>query len=230
MIGLIGAMSIEIEGIRAKMTDKESRKVSGIEFVSGKLEGKDVVTAVCGVGKVFAAICAEAMILTYSPELIVNTGVAGGISRQLAIGDIAVGERVVQHDMDTTPIGDPRGLLSGINMVYLDCDKAASQLLAQCARELGKNTVFGTIATGDQFIASSEKNRELEESFSAIAAEMEGGAIGHVCYVNGVRFAVLRSISDSANEGSVSDYPAFAKMAAEKYIEIVEAFVRKYSK
>ncbi len=225
MIGIIGAMTIEIEGIRAKMTDKSSKTVSGVEFVSGKLCGRDVVTAVCGIGKVFASICAEAMILTYNPEFIINTGVAGGISDKLKIGDIAVGERVVQHDMDTSPIGDPKGLLSGINKIYLGCDSEISNRISESARSLGFNTVFGTIATGDQFIASSEKRAELENDFSAIAAEMEGGAIGHVCYVNGVKFAVLRAISDSANEESVSDYPTFAKAAAEGYINIIEKFV-----
>ncbi len=227
MIGLIGAMSIEIEGIREKMTKRSEKTVSGVKFVCGKLCGYDVVTAVCGIGKVFAAICAEAMILNYDPEFIINTGVAGGISNKLKIGDIAIGESVVQHDMDTTPIGDPKGLLSGINKVYLSCDPEVSKRLSECARELGFNTVFGTIATGDQFIASSEKKDELKNDFSAIAAEMEGGAIGHVCYVNGVRFAVLRAISDSANEESVSDYPTFAKAAADGYIKIIEKFVSK---
>ncbi len=225
MIGLIGAMSIEVEGIRKKMTEKTEKTVSGVKFVSGKLCGQHVVTAVCGIGKVFAAICAEAMILNYNPEVIINTGVAGGISRELRIGDIAVGKKVVQHDMDTTPIGDPKGLLSGINKIYLDCDTEISNRISECAKSLGFNTVFGTIATGDQFIASSEKREELERDFSAIAAEMEGGAIGHVCYVNGVKFAVLRAISDSANEASVSDYPTFAKAAADGYIKIIEKFV-----
>ncbi len=225
MIGIIGAMTIEIEGIRAKMTEKSSKSISGVEFVSGKLCGRDAVTAVCGIGKVFAAICAEAMILTYAPDVIINTGVAGGISRELRIGDIAVAEKVVQHDMDTTPIGDPKGLLSGINVIYIDCDKEVSEKLSECAIALGFNTLFGTIATGDQFIASSEKKNELESDFSAIAAEMEGGSIGHVCYVNGVKFSVLRAISDSANEDSVCDYPTFAKAAAEGYIKIVEKFV-----
>ncbi len=225
MIGLIGAMSIEIEGVREKMTDKSENILSGIKFVSGKLCGRDVVTAVCGIGKVFAAICAEAMILTYNPDVIINTGVAGGISGKLKIGDIAVAEKVVQHDMDTTPIGDPKGLLSGINKIYLDCDTGVSAHISKCAKELGFNTLFGTIATGDQFIASSEKKNELESDFSAIAAEMEGGSIGHVCYVNGVRFAVLRAISDSANEDSVCDYPTFAKAAADGYVKIIEKFV-----
>ena len=118
MIGIIGAMEIEVEGIRALMTEKEEKIISGVKYVIGKLGNNNVVTAVCGIGKVFAAICAQTMILTFNPDLIVNTGVAGSIDASLNVFDIAVADKVVQHDMDTSPIGDPKGLLSGINVIY----------------------------------------------------------------------------------------------------------------
>ena len=114
MIGIIAAMNVEMESLRSFMTDTTTETISGITFVSGTLEGKQVVTAICGIGKVFAAMCAQTMILRYQPECIVNTGVAGTLSDKLTIGSIAVSSAVVQHDMDTSAIGDPVGLISGI--------------------------------------------------------------------------------------------------------------------
>ncbi len=221
MIGIIGAMSVEIEGIRAKMTDKREASVSGITYVSGRLAGAEVVTAVCGIGKVFAAICAQTMILKYAPALIVNTGVAGSLCEELDVCDIAVADKVVQHDMDTSPLGDPKGLVSGINVIYFESDKKASALLSDIARKNGINTRVGTIASGDQFIASKEIKSRIVSEFGAIACEMEGAAIGHVCYVNSVPFAVLRAISDKANGVAEIDYPTFCKVAAENYIKVI---------
>ena len=224
MIGIIGAMSVEIEGIRALMTDKTESTVSGVKFVCGKLGKNEVVTAVCGIGKVFAAICAEAMILKFDPDFIVNTGVAGSLTAKLKIGDIAVADKVVQHDMDTSPIGDPKGLISGINKIYFDTDEKISALLSECVKAEGINTMFGGIASGDQFIASKEQKNNILDNFDAIACEMEGASIGHVCYVNQKPFAVLRAISDSADDSAFMDYPQFAAMAADNYIKVMQRF------
>ena len=229
MIGIIGAMTVEIEGLRALMTDKKEETVSGIKFVSGVLEGKEVVTAVSGIGKVFAAICTEAMILKYDPDVVINTGVAGTLTDKLGIGDIAVARNVVQHDMDTSPLGDPRGLVSGINVIYFDADVKTSESLSRAAAELNINTVSGTVASGDQFIASKEKKQDITDTFGAVACEMEGAAIGHVCYVNGKPFAVLRAISDSADGHAEMDYPTFCRKAAENYINVVRGYLRSLS-
>ncbi len=229
MIGIIGAMTLEIEGLRALMSEKEEKTVSGIKFVSGSLENQRVVTAVSGIGKVFAAICTEAMILEYNPDVIINTGVAGTLTDKLSIGDIAVAKNVVQHDMDTSPLGDPRGLISGINVIYIDADENTSERLSKAAGELKINTVCATVASGDQFIASAEKKKDITESFNAVACEMEGAAIGQVCYVNGKPFAVLRAISDSADGSAEMDYPTFAKKAAENYINVVLGYLKGLS-
>ena len=224
MIGFIGAMQIELDGIRENMTDKKSVTVSGVEYVTGKLGKNEIVTAVCGVGKVFAAVCAQTMILKFNPTLIINTGVAGGIADELNIGDVVVAEKVVQHDMDTSPIGDPVGLISGINKIYFETDAKASEALAASLAKFGINTVRGTIATGDQFVSSSEKKVYLQNTFGAAACEMEGGSIGHVCYLNNTPFAVLRSISDKANEEATMDFPTFAKRSADGYVKVVTDF------
>ena len=229
-IGIIGAMQIEIEGLKAEMTEITEEVISGVTYTKGKLAGKEVVCAVCGVGKVFAAIAAQTMILRYAPRALLNTGVAGGLADGLAVGDIVLADNVVQHDMDTSPIGDPKGLLSGINVIYMNADEKASELLMRLVRESGINAVRGAIASGDQFIASKAQKDTIKTNFpDAVACEMEGASIGQVCYVNKVKFAVLRAISDNADGGAVEDFPAFAKQTAENYVGIMAKFAQEYN-
>lgn len=225
-IGIICAMKIEMETVRTRMTDTKSETVSGIELVSGNIEGHPVVTAVCGVGKVFAAICAQTMILRAAPSLIINTGVGGALADSLAPCSIVVASEVLQHDMDTSPIGDPVGYLSGIGKIALPCDESASAALTAAANELGLFCEVGTIATGDQFIDGERKDRVRSLFPQAIACEMEGGAIGQTCYVNRVPFAILRAISDKADGTSPLDYPTFAAMAAKNSAEVLFRFLR----
>ena len=226
MIGIIAAMNVEMDSLRSHMENTETEVVSGIRFVRGTLEGKEVVTAVCGYGKVFAALCAQTMILRYQPESIINTGVAGTLCDELSIGSIAVSSSVVQHDMDTSPLGDPVGLISGINKVELPANSALAQNLSACANTMGIKTASGVIASGDQFVASAERKAFITETFHAIACEMEGAAIGQVCYVNHVPFCILRAISDSADGSSHMDYPTFVKMAAEQSVNLLRRYLR----
>lgn len=226
MIGIIAAMNVEMDGLRAHMENPVSETVSGVTFVRGIIEGREVVTAVCGIGKVFAALCAQTMILRYAPEAIINTGVAGTLTDELSIGNLAVSACVVQHDMDTSAIGDPVGLISGINMVEIPADRALIGKLCAAAETVGVKTLTGCIASGDQFVASPGRKTFITDTFSAIACEMEGAAVGQVCYVNGVPFCVLRAISDSADGSSHMDYPVFAQMAAEQSVRLLLAFLR----
>ncbi len=228
MIGIIGAMQIEIDRINGAMENKTEETISGITFTRGYMGGRETVSAVCGVGKVFAAVCAEAMIMRYRPKVIINTGVGGTLTDELSIGDAAVAEAVCQHDMDTSPLGDPIGLISGINKVFIETDSETCEKMAECVKSLGVKVKKGVIASGDSFISDSEKKRFISEKFNAIACEMEGAAIGQVCYVNNVKFAVVRAISDGAGEESRMDYPTFAKKAAEVSAEAVKLFVNNY--
>ena len=226
MIGIIAAMNVEMDGLRAHMENPVSETVSGVEFVRGTIEGREVVTAVCGIGKVFAALCAQTMILRYAPEAVINTGVAGTLTDELSIGNLAVSACVVQHDMDTSAIGDPVGLISGINMVEIPADRALSDRLCAAAQTVGVKTLTGCIASGDQFVASPGRKTFIADTFSAIACEMEGAAVGQVCYVNHVPFCVLRAISDSADGSSHMDYPVFAQMAAEQSVRLLLTFLQ----
>lgn len=225
MIGIIAAMNVEMDSLRSHMENTETEVISGIRFVRGYLDGKEVVTAVCGIGKVFAALCAQTMILHYEPKAIINTGVAGTLTGDLGIGSIAISTAVVQHDMDTSPLGDPVGLISGINKIEIPADRLLTSKLFACAKVMGINTATGVIASGDQFVASSERKQYIVDHFGAIACEMEGAAIGQVCYVNKVPFCVLRAISDSADGSSHMDYPQFAKLAATQSVSLMRRFI-----
>ncbi len=236
--GIIAPMQIEAEHIIAAMEDARTEVVGGITFTIGTLRMEnpqaggeigeaEAVVAVCGIGKVFAAMCAQTMIVKYAPDCIINTGVAGTLSPDIGIGDVVLASDVVQHDMDTSPLGDPVGMISGLNIIKMHCSDLLrmSELKNAAAYVLdGTGTKVFTdrvIATGDQFIANREKKREIAERFGASVCEMEGGAVGQVCTANKVPFAVVRTISDSADGGAVEDYPAFAKKAAEISAKIV---------
>ncbi len=222
MIGIIGAMESETAAIIRAMEKAETNEVSGVRFVRGTWGGKEVVVATSGVGKVFAALCAEAMILTYHPECIINTGVAGALDPRLEILNVVIAEQVVQHDMDTSPLGDPVGMLSGLNKVELPADPRLCTAFETAARAIGATAVRGVVASGDQFIAEQQKKNLIRSRFNAACCEMEGAAIGQVCYVNKVPFAILRAISDGASEEAAMDFPAFAKKAARQSINILE--------
>ena len=227
-LGIIAAMQIEAEQIIASMKDTVTEVCGSITYTLGKIGNTDVVCAVCGIGKVFAAICTEAMILRFAPSLILNSGVAGTLTEALSIGDIAIAKNLVQHDMDTSPLGDPVGLVSGINKIYFDADKAAVTAFAKATASVGANSVIGTIASGDQFMSDTAKKNAIRDRFGAIACEMEGAAIAHVAYVNNVPFAVLRAISDSASGDAQMEYPKFVAMAAKRSHAIIDAFLKEW--
>lgn len=224
VIGIIGAMDIEVNGIVSSMLNVSEKTISGIKFFSGKMYDKDVVVAKCGIGKVFAAICAQTMILEYKPSVIINSGVAGSLTKELGVLNVAIAKNVVQHDMDTSPLGAPKGLVSGINIVYFNAAEIVVNTLIVSAQMQSYNYICGTIASGDKFMSVPSEKKALNDEFGAIACEMEGGAIGHVCYINGVPFGILRAISDG--EGAEMDYATFAEKAANQSIEIMKNFVK----
>ena len=227
-IAIIGAMQPEVEAIIASLDSHECETVSGIDFHTGKIAGKTVAIAKCGIGKVFAAICAELMIIKYSPDLLVNTGVGGALASDLKTGDIVIADTLCQHDMDTSPIGDPKGLVSGINMIYFEADTRAVELLLASAKELGLNARLGRIATGDKFIASSADKDRIVADFTADACEMEGCAIAQTAFVNNTPFAVVRAISDSADGEATMDYPTFLGIASKNSTNLTLSLIEKY--
>ena len=228
-VGIIVAMEMELENIEKEMTDKNVVQLSGMRFIVGTLSGKRVVAAQCGIGKVFAAICTQTMILTFSPRIIINTGVAGGLSKNLTIGELVIAKNAVQHDMDTTPLGDEEGLISGLNIVYIPTDEKATALLEATAEKLNIKHETGTIATGDQFVHTSDVKQRLVSKFNALACDMESGSIAHTCYVNKTPCAVLRAISDGGDENSHVDYQTFAREAAHVSAAVITEFVGDFN-
>lgn len=224
MIGIIGAMPIEVDGLISTLTDKQGEAVSGIVFYQGKISGVPCVIACCGPGKVNAAVCTQAMIMRYPVSLVINSGVAGGIGPGVHIGDLVVADGVVQHDFDTSALDGVKGLLPVLNEVVVPTAPEASDTLLQCARRVyDGNVTRGIIATGDQFISGSEQTDQIRREFGADACEMEGGSIGQVCALNKIPFAVIRAISDHGNEQASVDFPTFARQAAQKTIELLKA-------
>ena len=227
-IGIIGAMQPEVEAIIATLEGRESETVSGITFYTGLIEGKRVAVAKCGIGKVFAALCAEIMILKYNPDLLVNTGVGGAISGGLNCGDVVIADKLCQHDMDTSAIGDPKGLVSGINMIYFEADERAREILLGQGSALGLAVKSGTIATGDKFIASKDDKNRIATDFNASVCEMEGCAIAQTAFVNNTPFAVVRAISDSADGEATMDYPTFLGIASKNSTNLTLALIEEW--
>ena len=227
-IGIIGAMDPEVEGLIALLENPKEEKLGALTFFAGEILGKRVVIARCGIGKVFAAMCCEAMILKFAPRLVVNTGVGGALNHSLRPTDIVIGSRTFQHDMDTSPFGDPKGLISGINKIYLDCDERARGILTNAAKNLSLNAIVGDIATGDCVVADNAKREAITAAFGGDACEMEGCAIAQVAYTNGVPFIIVRAISDSADGEASLDYPKFLKIAAENSLKLVLELIKSY--
>ncbi len=228
MIGIIAAMTVELEKIVAAMEITEKRTVSGLTFTKGRIEGEEVVATVCGEGKVNAALCAEAMILLYAPSLIVNTGVAGALSPSLRVPDIAVATEVKEHDYDISPLGYRKGevLFPGGSATSFVADAAFNRAILAAAEELSLHAEAGVIVSGDSFIADADKKAALVRDFDGIACEMEGGAIGHVAFLNGTPFAVIRAVSDSADDATHYD----PVRAAENSVALTRRAIALYRK
>ena len=227
MIAIIGAMPEEIQEIQKNMTNKTTETVSKISFTKGKINGVECVVALSGVGKVNAAVCAQTIIMRYSPKIVINTGVAGAIKENIKIGDIVLANYVMQHDIDTTAIGDEKALISTLNIVRIPCDEAANEIIKDLVASSQQQIHFGTVATGDQFICKREKLISIRDEFDASVCEMEAGSIGQVCYMNDVPFVVLKIISDNASDSSQVEYNKFKNVVAQKTTALISDLVCK---
>ena len=229
MLGFICALDVEVEGIKAKMDNKTEQTVAKITFSKGEVFGQQVVCCQCGIGKVNAAMSAQIMIDLYHPDVIVNSGIAGSLSRDIRIGDMVISDDCVQHDMDGTEMGDPPGEIwfNDEKRIDIPADQATADRLQEACAELEDTAVFrGRIASGDVFIASHERRQRVADMFDALACEMEGAAVGTVCYRNGIPYAVLRCISDDFNMKETMDYWRFRNIAAEKSIRAITRFIQ----
>ena len=226
MIGILCALDREIEELLSELEGAEHRALCGYDYAVGTLRGQEVVLCKCGVGKVNAAVCAQTMILTWPVKLVINSGVAGALQEPLEIGDICVATDLVQHDVDTSAIGDPVGFVSTVGKIYFPCAERAVEGILRAAAKLDNvRALPGRIASGDQFITDRAVKERIVELFDASACEMEGGAIAQVCHINGVDCAVIRAISDSSSGKHQMEYLEFMPMAAHNSAQVVLEFL-----
>ena len=230
--GIICAMQEEIELLRADLTEAAVTRIAEREFCAGKLYGKDVVLVMSRIGKVASASTATTLIDRYHPDCVIFCGTAGGDHRSLNVGDAVVGDRLVQHDLFT---GVDHFRIPLLDVSYFKADQMLSSALLTAVDHYMKYEMkqdipgeyleefniispkvqMGTIASGDQFICDNNKNAWLSEHIENLqCVEMEGAAVAQVCYEFGVPFAVLRIISDSANDDSNIDFMRFVEKAA----------------
>lgn len=228
MIGIIGAMKEEVDAILALMPNAERTIHYGVKFYTGRINGQDCVVSKSGVGKVNAARSTQLMIDRYNPDFIINIGSAGALEPRLDIGDIVISDSCIQHDVDITAFGHPKGYIAGVR--YLQADP---ELVEKCRKAIEKTvdnkykTYIGIVASGDQFISSMDKKKELHEEFNAWCAEMEGAAIAHVCHLCEVPFVVIRSISDKALPGNNIEFREFLVLSAERCAQFIDAFTKQ---
>lgn len=225
MLGIIGAMDVEVDAIKAKIKDGVSTKVAGTEFVTGYIENVMVTVARCSPGKVNAALCTQAMIDNFDVDKVINVGVACSLDPKVIIKNIVIATDVCQYDIDITALGEPKGYINGINMIKIPTDPELSELLARTAINSGERIHRGTVASGDTFIGNARQKEEIARDFGAVCGEMEGGAVGQVCSANNIPFAILRSISDGGDENAAMDYPTFKKIAADMSATIITKLI-----
>lgn len=219
-------MDEEVKILKNEMTVEKREEKAKMEFFSGNLWGKAVVVVTCGIGKVNAAVCTQILADYYKVDKIINVGVAGGIGEHIFPGDIVIADNLVQHDMDTSAFGDKLGQIPRMDTFDFKCDPELVDLAKNACTDIrGHKSFVGRIVSGDQFIASVEKIRWLNAEFEALACEMEGGSIAHVCYLNSVPFVVIRSISDNANNGAHMDFEKFTPIAVNNSINILRNMI-----
>ena len=228
-IGIIGAMDVEVEHLKAELADARTERVAGTDFCSGRLGEKDVVVVKCGIGKVNAGICAQVLADHFGCTHLVNTGVAGSLDAdRLDIGDLVVSTDCVQHDFEVEELGYEPGLIPGRELVEFVADESLREAALAAAAEAAPevHVLAGRVASGDQFVCREQTRRRIVDTFGALCCEMEGAAIAQAAEANGVPFVVVRAISDKpGSEGQAMDYATFERASAERCAKIVEHLV-----
>ena len=226
-LGIIGAMAVEIATLKENMENLSVTTRAGMDFCEGKLQGVDAVVVQCGVGKVNAAMCTQILCACYDVTHVVNTGVAGSLSAQLDIGDLVVSQDVMHHDMDCNYVGYPIGQVPGLDVRAFPADETLIRAAYAAAESCNPgHTKMGRVASGDQFVAESALKEKILSNTQALCTEMEGAAIGHTAYRNGIPFVVIRAISDKADDSAHMDYPTFEAIAARRCAEVTMTMAR----
>ena len=217
-IGIIGAMPSELAGIQSAQTDPVREEAAGYTFVSSNHGGKRIVTACCGIGKVNAAVCAQIMIDRFGAEVIINTGIAGGMKAGIKVLEIVISTSVLPHDLDAHFLKDYPPYHG-----EFEADEKLQALAAAVCKEKGIVCHAGRIVSGDAFITDSAVKGALTEAYDPYAVDMETAAIGQCAWRNGVPFVSVRCISDLADDEGAMSFDEFEHLAADRVGEIVMA-------
>lgn len=216
-LGIIGAMDVEVATLKAKMEHIQVQSHAASEYFEGTLEGCPVVVVQCGVGKVNAAMCAQVLASVYGVTHIVNTGIAGSLSAELDIGDLVISKDAMYHDFDCVHFGYEMGRVPGMDVVAFPADAALAELAFAAAEDVNAgHSKIGRVASGDLFVAAKSAKEAIIAKTGAVCTEMEGAAIAHTAYRNGIPFVIIRAISDKADDSAEMDYPTFEAIAAHR--------------
>lgn len=227
-VGIIVAMEEEQEEILKIMTNIEEKDIKGLNFKIGQIEKNNIIVVKCGVGKVNAARVTQILIDIFNTELIINVGAAGALNPFLDIGDIVIGEKLIQHDFDITAFDHDKGYITGVgDYIYSDAQTIEKfKKLSDNLSESNYKVITGTIATGDIFCTDVVMKNKIYSKFDADCVEMEGAAIAQVCYLDKIPFIVIRSISDSPNGKNAIDFDKFVELASKRCATILKEFFR----
>lgn len=233
MIGIIGAMSGEVQGIKELMQNVTVTRKSGMEFFCGEVYEKKVTVVQCGMGKVNAGICAALLINLFGADILINTGIAGSLNNSINIGDVVLSTDAVQHDFDVTGFGPySYGEIPGLGTFSFEADAGLVDIAEKaCLRVNSDIRVFrGRVVSGDQFISDGAKKQWIIEHFGGYCTEMEGAAIAQAAYLSKIPFLIVRVISDKADDSTAVDYPEFEKKAIEHSVRLTNEIIKNIRK
>lgn len=230
-IGIIGAMELEVEELKKAMTVSKIEKRAGMEFYEGTLSGVPVVIVRSGVGKVNAALCTQILADLFQVSHIINTGISGSLNAKLDIGDILISKDALHHDVDATIFGYKPGEVPQLGLREFPADEKLAGLAKEVCERVNPDihAVLGRVLSGDQFISGDAVKEKLIREYQGDCVEMEGAAIAHSAYLNGIPFVIIRAISDKADNSAQTDYPVFEAAAAKHSAALVKELVKHIS-
>lgn len=226
-IAIIGAMEEEVSLLRDHIENKDQMSVAGYEFTSGKMTGADVVLLRSGIGKVNAAMSTTILFEKFKPDVVINTGSAGGFNPKLNVGDVVISTEVRHHDVDVTAFGYEYGQVPQLPAAFVADEKLVS-LAENAAKELNDiQVVKGLIATGDSFMEDPNRVAFVRAKFNNLqAVEMEAAAIAQVAHQFKIPFVIIRSLSDIAGKQSEVSFEQFLDKAAVNSANLVMKIVK----
>lgn len=224
-VGIIFAMNEELLELKKILKVEKEYNIFDLIFYEASINDVYIVMVQSGVGKVNAARCTQILIDNIKVDYIFNIGVAGGISDNLNVGDIVIGEKLVQHDFDITAFNHEKGYIPGVG-VYIDSDEYLFKLSKSVSFD-NLNIISGVIASGDIFCTDYMMGKKINNKFNALCVEMEGASIAQVCYLSHIPFLVLRSISDTPNNNNVITYEEFLEDSSKKIANVMLEILNK---